>query len=38
MPIPKKIKIMKNGPYFVYGAPPLAPQTIGVDAEGQSTE
>ena len=38
MPSSKKIKITKDGPYIVSGSAPLSLQTIGVDAEGQSTE
>ncbi len=32
------IKIIKDGPYLVYGTVPMNLETIGVDAEGQSWE
>jgi CDGSH-type Zn-finger protein len=34
----KQITISMNGPYVVTGGVPLAPQTIGVDAEGESVK
>lgn len=38
MPGSKKITITKDGPYVVSGSVPLSLQTIGVDAEGESSE
>jgi CDGSH-type Zn-finger protein len=38
MPGTRKITITKDGPYIVSGSTPLSLQTIGVDAEGESTE
>src|SRR5512135_1346793 len=34
----KKITISKDGPYIVSGSVPLSTRTIGVDANGESTE
>jgi CDGSH-type Zn-finger protein len=36
MAAPKKITVTKNGPYLVSGGVPLAVQTIGANAEGES--
>lgn len=38
MSSPKKISISKDGPFLVTGSVPLVMETIGVDAEGQSTK
>jgi CDGSH-type Zn-finger protein len=35
---PKKITITRNGPYLVSGGVPLAKQTIGTNAQGESTK
>lgn len=38
MPNARKITITKDGPYIVSGSTPLSLQTIGADADGESTE
>jgi CDGSH-type Zn-finger protein len=37
MPVERKITISKNGPYLVTGSVPIAPQTIKVNKDGEST-